>query len=76
MPEMHWRQAGTTHSTSEPFTKTEKEYKNLIQKDSRYIHQIKLDQASFQYDIAYGNFKYLTTILAKIYETNLSVSAK
>ena len=77
MPEMHWRQPGTTHSTSEPFTKNrERIQKFKGTRDSRYIHQSKLDKASYQHDKAYGNFKYLTIILAKIHETNLNASVK
>ena len=46
MPEMHWRQPGTTHSTSEP-EQYKKQRKNIkIQRNRRftYIHQIKLDK--------------------------------
>ena len=58
---MHLRQPRFIHSACGPFTKN----KETIQKfketeDSWYIHQKKLDKASFQHDIAYENFKDLT----------------
>ena len=61
MPEMHLRQPGFTYSAFGPFTKN----KERIQKsketgDSRYIYQNELDKASFQHDMAYGDFKDLT----------------
>ena len=39
--------------------KTEKEFKNLKKRDSRYIYQNELDKACFQHDVAYGDFKDL-----------------
>ena len=61
MPEMHLRQPGFTYSACAPFTKN----KERIQKfketgDSRYIYQNKPDEACFQHDMAYGDFKDLT----------------
>ena len=38
--------------------KIKKQYKNLG--DSQYIYQSELDEACFQHDIAYGDFKNLT----------------
>ena len=32
MPEMHWRQPGTTHSTSEPFTKNRERIRKFYTK--------------------------------------------
>ena len=60
MPEMHLRQLGFIYSACGPFTKN----KERIQKfketgDSRGIYQNELDQACFQHDMAYGDFKDL-----------------
>ena len=65
MPKMHLRQPGFTYSPCGPFTKN----KERIQKfketgDSRYIYQNELDKAYFQYDMAYGDFKDLTSRIA------------
>ena len=62
MPEMHLRQPGFTYSACGPFPKN----KERIQKfketgDSRYIYQNELDKAYFQHEMAYGNFKDLTS---------------
>ena len=61
MPEMHLRKPKFTLSASESFTKN----KERIQKfnetgDSRYIYQNEQDEACFQHDMAYGDFKNLT----------------
>ena len=58
MPEMHLRQP--QFGACGPFTKN----KERIQKfkktgDSRYIYRNKLDKASVQHDMAYGDFKDL-----------------
>ena len=37
MPEMYLRQPGTTYSTSEPFTKANKKYKNLKKREMNNI---------------------------------------
>ena len=60
MPEMHLRQPGFAYSAWQLFTKS----KERIQKfketgDSKYIYQIELDEACFQHDMAYGDFKDL-----------------
>ena len=60
MPEMHLRQPGFAYSAFGLFTKN----KERIQKfkeigDSRFIYQNELDKASFQHDVACGDFKYL-----------------
>ena len=57
---MHLRQSGFIYSTYEPFAKN----KERIQKfngtgDSRYIHLDELNNACFQHDMAYGDFKDL-----------------
>ena len=60
MPEMHLKQPGFTYSACGPFTKN----KERIQKfketgDTSYIYKNKLDNACFQHDKAYGDFKDL-----------------
>ena len=62
MPEMHLSQPGFAYSSCGPFTKS----KEGIQKfketgDSQYIYQNELDKAYFQHDMAYEDFKDLTT---------------
>ena len=59
---MHLRQCGFTYSACGPFTKN----KERIQKsketgDSRYIYLNELDRACFQHDMAYRDFKHLTS---------------
>ena len=49
MLEMHLKRPGFTHSAYGPLTK------NL--KKQEYIYQNKLDKASFQRDMAFGDFK-------------------
>ena len=61
MLEMHLRQPGFTYSVCEPFTKNKEKIQKFKETgDSRYIYQNKLDNACFQHDIAYGDFKDLT----------------
>ena len=60
MPEAHLKQPAFTYSACEPFTRN----KQRIQKsketgDLRYIYRNELDQACFQHDMAYGDFKEL-----------------
>ena len=60
MAEMHLKQPGFTQSVCGPFTK----HKERIQKfeeigDTSYIYKNELDKVCFQYDMAYGDFKYL-----------------
>ena len=60
MPEMHLRQPGFTCSACGPFTKN----KQIIQKfmqtgDTKYIYRNELDNACFQDDMAYEDFKDL-----------------
>ena len=59
---LHLRPPGFTYRVCGQFTKN----KERIQKfketgDSQYIYQKKLDKACFQHDMAYGDFKDLTT---------------
>ena len=58
MPEMHLKQPGFTYSACGSFTKS----KERIQKfketgDTSYIYKNELDEACFQYDMAYVDFK-------------------
>ena len=60
MPEMHLKQPGFTYSACGPFTKN----KERIQKfketgDTSYVYKNELDKASFQHNMAYGDFKDL-----------------
>ena len=61
MPDMHLRQPGFTHIPCGPFTKNKDRIKKFKETgDSRYIYQNELDEACFQRDMAYGDFKDLT----------------
>ena len=60
MPEIHLKQLGFTNSTCGPFTKI----KETIQKfketgETKYIYKNEHDKASFQHDMAHGDFKDL-----------------
>ena len=60
MPEMHLKQPRFTYSACGPFTKK----KERIQKfkeagDTNYIYKNELNQACFQHNKAYGDFKDL-----------------
>ena len=58
MSEMHLRQPEFTYSACGPFTKNKERIQKFKQTgDSRYIYRNELDQACFQNDIAYGDFK-------------------
>ena len=60
MPEMHLRQPGFNYSACRPFTKNKKRIQKFKQAgDSRYIYKNDLDNACFQHDMAYGDFKDL-----------------
>ena len=60
MPEMHLRQPGFSYSACGPFTKNKERIQKFKQTgDSRYIYRNELDKASFQHDMAYGDFKGL-----------------
>ena len=59
MPEVH----KCTHSASGLFTKNKERIQNFMQKrDTRYIYRNDLDEACFQYDMTYGNYKDLIKI--------------
>ena len=60
MPDMHLKQPGFTYNACGPFAKN----KERIQKsketgDTSYVYKNELDQACFQHDMAYGDFKDL-----------------
>ena len=60
MPEIHLRKPGFTYSACVQFTKIKEKIKKFKETgDSRHVYQNELDKACFQYDMAYGEFKYL-----------------
>ena len=60
MPDMHLRQPGFTYSPCGPFTKNKERIQKFKQTgDSRYIYKNELDEACFQHDVVYGDFKDL-----------------
>ena len=60
MPEMHLEQHRFTYSACRSFTKNKERMKKFKGTgDSRYVYQNELDQACFQHDMAYGDFKDL-----------------
>ena len=60
MPEMHLKQLGFTYSACGLFTKNKERIINFKETgELRYIYQNELDEACFQHDMAYGDFKDL-----------------
>ena len=60
MPEMHLRKPGFTYSACGPFIKSRERIQKFQQAgDSRYIYKNELGKASFQHDMACGDFKDL-----------------
>ena len=60
MPEMHLKQPGFTYSACGPFTKNKERIQNFKEtRDTSYIYKNELDNACFQHDMAYGDFKDL-----------------
>ena len=60
MSEMHLRQSGFNYSAFGPFTKNKERIQNFKEtRDTSYIYKNELDKASFQHDMAYGDFKDL-----------------
>ena len=60
MPEMNLKQPGFADSASRLFTKNKGRMKKFKETgDSRYIYQNELDEACFQHDMTYGDFKDL-----------------
>ena len=65
MAEMHLRQAWFIYSTCRPFTKNKIRIQKLKEtRDSPYISQNELDQACFQPDMIYRDFKDLPRMTA------------
>ena len=57
-PEMHLKQPGFTYNTCGPFTKNNERIQKFKEAgDTRYIYKNELDEACFQHDMAYGDFK-------------------
>ena len=57
---MHLRQPRFTYSASGSFTKNKERIQFFKETgDSRYIYQNELSKATFQHDMAYGDFKDL-----------------
>ena len=62
MSEMHLKQPEFTYSACRPFTKNKERIQKFKEtRDSRYIHRNKLHKFWFWLNMAYGDFKYLTT---------------
>ena len=60
MPEMHLKQPGFTYIACGPFTKNKERVQKFKEtEDTNYIYKNELDKASFQHDMAYGDFKDL-----------------
>ena len=60
MPEMHLKQPELTYSTCGPFTKNRERFQNFKEtRDTSYIYKKELDEACFQHDMRYGDFKDL-----------------
>ena len=61
MAEMHLRQPGFTYSPWRTFTKNKERIQKLKRTgDSRYIYQNERNNACFQHDMVYGDFKDVT----------------
>ena len=82
MSEMHLKQPGFTYSACGPFTKnTERSQKFKETGHSRYIYKNELDKASFQHDMADGDFRDLegrtaTDKLLRVKVYNIAKNAK
>ena len=60
LPEMYWKQLGFTYSACEPFTKNRERIQKFKETgDTSYIYKNELDNACFQHDMAYDDFKDL-----------------
>ena len=60
MPKMHLKQPGFTCSAYRPFSKNKERIKKFKETgDTKYIYRNELDEACFQHDMAYGDFKDL-----------------
>ena len=60
MPKKHLRQPGFTYSACGSFTKNKERILKFKETgDTNYIYKNELDNACFQHDMAYGDFKDL-----------------
>ena len=60
MPKMHLKQPGFTCSAYRPFSKNKERIKKFKETgDTKYIYRNELEEACFQHDMAYGDFKDL-----------------
>ena len=59
-PEMHLKQPKFTYSGCGPFTKNKEKIQKFNEtRDTSYIYKNEIDNACFQHDMAYGDFKDL-----------------
>ena len=57
---MNLKQLGLTYRACGPFTKNKQSIQRFKKTgDTKYIYKNALDQAFFEHDITYGDFKYL-----------------
>ena len=60
MPQMHLKQPGFTYSACGPFTKNKERIQKFKEtENTNYINKNELDNACFQHEMAYGDFKDL-----------------
>ena len=58
MPEMHLKQPRFTYSACWPFAKNKKRIQKFKEtRDTDFIYKNELDEACFEHDMAYGDFK-------------------
>ena len=63
MPEIHLKQPRFTYSACEPFTKNKERIQKFKETGyTNYIYRNELDQACFQHEMAYGDFKDFSKI--------------
>ena len=63
MPEMHLKQPRFTYSACEPFTKNKERIQKFKETGyTNYIYRNELDQACFQHEMAYEDFKDFSKI--------------
>ena len=61
MPGMHLKHLGFPYIACGPFTEKRQRIKKFMQiENTGYIYKNDIDQACFQYDMAYGKYKDLT----------------
>ena len=60
IPDINLKQPGFTYSACGPFTKNKERIPKFTETgDTNYIYKNELDQACFQHDMSFGDFKYL-----------------